>query len=100
MTLASDPVARIKVTNKNNSWNVVDRYGGQEWKFPAGETVEVPAEVAEHIFGYGLSEPDRFKKFMRMGIANLPRGKEMWEKIVMRRVGTNVEATGAVRQAA
>lgn len=84
---AEEAVVRIKVTNKNNRWHVIDRFGGVEWKFPAGETVEVPAEVAEHIFGYGLNEKDRFKKFMRMGIANHPEGKRMWENIVMKRVG-------------
>lgn len=95
-----DPIHSVRITNKNNTWSVTDRYGGQEWKFPPGETVEVPSEVAEHIFGYGLDEKGRWKKFLRMGIANLPHGQSMWDKIVMKRVGGNVEATGAVRQAA
>ncbi len=95
-----ETIHSVRVTNKNNTWSVTDRHGGTEWKFPPGETVEVPSEVAEHIFGYGLSDKDRWKKFLRMGIANLPKGREMWDKIVMKRVGGNVEATGAVRQAA
>jgi hypothetical protein len=95
-----DEIHSVRVTNKNNSWNVVDRHGGQVWKFPAGETVIVPSEVAEHIFGYGLDEKGRWQKFLRMGIANHPKGREMWGKIELKRVGSNVEPTGALRQAA
>lgn len=94
-----NPAAQVRVTNRNNVWKVVDRFGGVEYKFPPGETVTIPAEAAEHIFGYGLSEKERFKKFMRMGIANMPKGKEMWERIVIKPVG-NISATGVVREAA
>lgn len=88
----------VRVTNRNNMWKVRDRYGGVEYVFQPGETSTIPAEAAEHIFGYGLPEPERFKKMMRMGIANHKDGKKMWENILIKPAG-NVEATGAVREA-
>lgn len=94
-----NPAACVRVTNKNNTWLVVDRFGGIEYKFPPGESVTVAAEVAEHIFGYGLDEKERFKKFLRMGIANLKHGAEMWKRIEVKPMG-NIVATGAVREAA
>ena len=97
--MLDNPAAQVRVTNRNNIWKVVDRYGGQQYVFPPGESVLVAAEVAEHIFGYGLDERERFKKFMRMGIANDPKGKEMWDRIVVKPVG-NVVPTGVVREAA
>lgn len=97
--MLENPAAQVRVTNRNNIWRVVDRFGGTQYTFPPGETVTVAAEVAEHIFGYGLDEKERFKKFMRMGIANHPKGKEMWERIVIKPVG-GVVPTGAVREAA
>lgn len=93
------PHAQVAVTNKNNAWIVRDKFGGTEYTFKPGETVKVAAEVAEHIFGYGLDEKGRFQKFMRMGIANLPKGKEMWDRIQVRPVG-NPQFTGVAREAA
>ena len=97
--MLDNPAAQVRVTNRNNIWKVVDRYGGVQYVFPPNETVLVAAEVAEHIFGYGLSEKERFRKFMRMGIANHPKGKDMWERISIKPVG-NVVPTGATREAA
>lgn len=89
----------VKVTNRNNAWNVRDKYGGIEYTFPSGDTVTVPAEAAEHIFGYGLDEKGRRQKFMRMGIANMKDGERLWNNIVIKPAG-NVQPTGAVRDAA
>ena len=97
--MLDNPAAQVRVTNRNNVWKVVDRFGGNEYVFPPGETVLVAAEVAEHIFGYGLPEKERFKKFLRMGIANMKDGKAMWDRIVIKPVG-NIIPTGAVREAA
>lgn len=97
--MLENPAAQVRVTNRNNVWKVVDRYGGQEYVFPPGETVVVAAEVAEHIFGYGLNEKGRYQKWMRMGIANHKDGKAMWDRIVIKAVG-NIVPTGAVREAA
>ena len=94
-----NPAAQVRVTNRNNIWKVVDRFGGVEYKFPPGETVTVAAEVAEHIFGYGLDEKGRWQKFLRMGIANRKDGQAMWDRIVIKPVG-NISATGVVREAA
>jgi hypothetical protein len=88
---------QVEVTNTNTQWLIKDKFGGQEYKFPPGERVKVAAEVAEHIFGFGLDEKGRHQKFMRMGIANLPKGKEMWDRVKIRTIG-NVTPTGVVRE--
>lgn len=92
-----NPSAQVRVTNRNNAWLIKDRFGGEDYTFPPGETVTVSAEVAEHIFGYGLDEKSRFRKFIRMGIANHPKGKEMWERVTIKPVG-NVQPTGVTRE--
>lgn len=97
--MLENPSAQVRVINRNNVWKIVDRYGGQEYVFPPGESVLVAAEVAEHIFGYGLDERGREQKFRRMGIANDKDGRAKWERIVIKPVG-NIVATGAVREAA
>ena len=89
----------LQVTNGNVGWLLRDRYGGIHYEFPPGVPVKIPREAGEHIFGWGLSEDERWKKFLRMGIANRPNGKEMWDNVKIRPVG-NVEPTGAVREAA
>ena len=89
----------VKVTNRNNTWKIVDKFAGQVFKFPPGDTVTIPTEAAEHIFGYGLSEPERKKKMMRMGIANLKDGQKMWDNITIRASG-NIEPTGKEREVA
>lgn len=96
--MSANPAAQVRVTNKNNAWKYRDRYAGVDYEFPPGETVSIPAEAAEHIFGFGLGERERFKKFLRAGIANDPKGKEMWERMVVKPVGGNVAPTGVVHQ--
>lgn len=91
--------AQVRVTNRNNAWTVRDKYGGVFYTFPPGETVTVAAEVAEHIFGYGLDPKGKWQKFLRMGIANDPKGKEMWARIEVKPVG-NPQFTGVQREAA
>lgn len=94
-----NPSAQIRVTNRNNQWTVRDRFGGTEYVFRPGESVTVAAEVAEHIFGYGLDEKGRWQKFLRAGIANMKHGADMWKRIEMKPVG-NPQFTGAIREAA
>ena len=89
----------VKVTNRNNVWKVVDKFAGQQYKFPAGETVTIPAEAAEHIFGYGLDEAGRAQKMRRMGIANLKDAQKLWDNIVIKPSG-NIEPTGREREVA
>lgn len=98
--MLENPSAQVRVTNRNNAWTVKDKYGGTEYKFPPGEAVTVSAEVAEHIFGYGLDDKGRWQKFLRIGIANHPKGKEMWQRIDIKPVGGNVQPTGVSRVAA
>lgn len=97
--MLANPSAQVRVTNRNNAWIVKDRFGGQPYVFRPGETVVVAAEVAEHIFGYGLDEKGRWQKFLRMGIANEKNGAEMWRRIEIKPVG-NIQFTGAAREAA
>ncbi len=89
----------IRVTNGNKDWTVRDRFGGVQYEFKPNTPVVVPSEAAEHIFGYGLDRKGRWQKFLRMGIANHPKGREMWENIKMV-ASSNVVPTGAVREAA
>ena len=42
----------LKITN-NNGFDLKDRYDGDDYIFPAGETVACPDAVARHIFGVG-----------------------------------------------
>ena len=87
----------VKVTNRNNTGEFRDKYGGIEYRFPAGDTVTIPEEAAAHIWGYGLDDKERFKKMMRMGIANLKGGQRIWDNVVCRPAG-GVEATGKERE--
>ena len=90
----------VKVTNRNNTIRFKDRYGGFEYKLEPGETITMPAEAAEHIFGYGLEPKERFKKLMRMGLGNHPSGQKIFDNVVIRPVGHNVEPTGKERDVA
>lgn len=87
----------VKVTNRNNTVNFVDKFGGQEYKFPANETVTIPEEAAIHIWGYGLDPKERFKKMMRMGLANRKEGQRWWSNVVLKPAGS-VEPTGVERE--
>lgn len=54
----------IYVTNKSDK-KLVDGYGGVFYDFKKGMTVEIPEEVARHIFGYG--DPDKEMYLARLG---------------------------------
>ena len=88
----------VRVTNTNKGWLLRDRYGGVQYEFPPDKQVLIPAEAAEHIFGYNLGKKERWQKFLRMGIANRPDGRALWEGIKIK--AGSVEPTGAVREAA
>ena len=45
-------MSSIFVTN-NSDKKLKDGYAGVFYNFPKGETVEIPINVARHIFGYG-----------------------------------------------
>jgi hypothetical protein len=44
-------MSNIFVTN-NSDKKLTDGYGGVFYEFPKGKTVEIPEEVARHVFGY------------------------------------------------
>ena len=54
----------MRVTN-NNSFDLIDRFDGQDYRFPAGKTVRCPDVVAAHIFGIG--DPDKKLYLTRLG---------------------------------
>ena len=87
----------VWVTNRNNTVTFRDKFGGQEYKFPPGESVTIPEEAAQHIWGYGLDEKGRFQKMMRMGLANKKEGPRWWSNVVLKPAG-NVEPTGVERE--
>ena len=45
-------MSNIFVTN-NSDKKLKDGLGGVFYEFPKGKTVEIPVEVARHVFGYG-----------------------------------------------
>ena len=49
----------VYVTNK---WEktLVDEYAYKPYTFPVNESVEVPIEIARHIFGYGSENKEPF----------------------------------------
>ena len=45
-------MSNIFVTNRSDK-KLKDGYAGVFYSFPKDETVEIPEDVARHIFGYG-----------------------------------------------
>ena len=45
-------MSAIFVTN-NSDKKLTDGFGGVFYEFPKSKTVEIPEEVARHVFGYG-----------------------------------------------
>ena len=54
----------LRVTNKND-FDLIDRYDGQDYAFPANKTVRCPEAVAMHVFGLG--DPDKKPYLTRQG---------------------------------
>ena len=64
-------MSNIFVTNRSDK-KLKDGYAGVFYSFPKDETVEIPEDVARHIFGYG----DDNKEPLAWGLGrNLPLGK-------------------------
>ena len=59
-------MSNIFVTN-NSDQNLKDGYGGVFYDFKKGSTVEIPEEVATHIFGYKVE--DKAPYLARLGWA-------------------------------
>lgn len=55
----------VYVTNKSDKV-LVDEYAYKTIKFPVNEPVEVPVEVARHIFGY--MQMDKTPAMVRLGL--------------------------------
>ena len=71
----------VYVTNK---WDkpLVDEYAFKPYTFPVNESVEIPVEVARHIFGYGSENKESV--LARLGFAktknDIQSGLEILEK--------------------
>ena len=59
-------MSNIFVTN-NSDQNLKDGFAGVFYEFKKGSTVEIPEEVARHIFGYG--DEDKQPYLARLGWA-------------------------------
>ena len=57
-------MSTIFVTN-NSDKKLTDGYAGVFYEFKKGETVEIPLDVARHVFGYG--EDDKEPYLARLG---------------------------------
>jgi len=58
----------VRVTN--NSPNlIVGRFDGEDYPFPVGEPVDVPAHIANHVFGFGSPKGsvDKLRALMNLG---------------------------------
>jgi hypothetical protein len=71
----------VYVTNRSDK-PLIDEYAFKPYKFPVNETVEIPVEVARHIFGYGSEDKEPF--LARLGFAktknDIPAGLEILKK--------------------
>jgi len=59
---------QIFVTNKND-FTHTDAYDGEEYVFPPGERVLIPAEAATHMFAFNM--PDQSEALVRLGWATI-----------------------------
>lgn len=60
----------VIVKNKGKA-DFVSRYGGVDYDFPAGQSVPISFEAANHIFGAGIKGKDREEVVAKlMGIAH------------------------------
>ena len=67
----------IFVTN-HNDFDHQDFYDGTEYRFPAGESVEVDEAAASHMLGFGKANKE--ETLIRLGWANEFDGKRGWVK--------------------
>lgn len=76
-------MSNVFVTN-NSGQPLKDGYAGVVYEFPIGQTVEIPEEVANHIFGYGVENKEPYlarlgwihtKNEVESGMARLNRWK-------------------------
>ena len=66
MAQAGDKITHIRVTN-NNPFPIYDRYDGVQYVFAPEKPQNIPADVANHIFGYSpdATEDDMIKHIQR-----------------------------------
>ena len=73
----------VYVTNKSDI-ELTDGWNGVVYEFKKDTTVELPFEIARHIFGVGMTDKEKEEKLARLGWiqsrAELKKGLEMLEK--------------------
>jgi hypothetical protein len=73
----------VYVTNRSDI-ELTDGWNGVMYEFKKDETVQLPFEVARHIFGVGLKSHEVEERLARLGWiqtrAELKKGLEMLEK--------------------
>jgi hypothetical protein len=82
----------VKITN-HNDFVISDRYDNVEFAFEPHKSITIPAEAANHIFGWrdGISKEDMFKHFQKRSGWNTPeysngKGQKFWDKIDINKV--------------
>ena len=75
--------AVVRVFNKNPG-KLADKFGGVEYIFHPGVSKVVPREVAEHLFGYGLTSKERNQKLQRMGLNLQKDGQKIFDNFVVK----------------
>jgi len=70
----------VYVTNKGDI-ELTDGWNGVMYEFKKNTTVELPFEIARHIFGVGMTDKEKEEKLARLGWiqsrAELKKGLEM-----------------------
>lgn len=89
----------VFVTNRSGK-EFEDGFAGARYCFAPGRTVEIPEEVARHIFGY--RDPDKVPYLVRLGWIetrnDLPAGIERLAKFDISETGTHRSLSPAVEQ--
>jgi hypothetical protein len=69
---AAEQIQRIRVVNRND-FTISDRFDGVPVVFEPNKPVELPPEVAEHIFRYPGDTEDTYRHMARRWGWNLPK---------------------------
>lgn len=100
----SEHIQRVRVTN-GNSFAIDDRFDGVPYEFPAGQTVIIPPDAAQHIFGFPGEEADMMVHMARRFGWNRPehyhpdesKGQRSWQQLA-RAIKIAVEHYDVVRR--
>ena len=80
----------VRVFNKNPG-KLADKFAGEEYVFHPGASKIVPREVAQHFFGYGLSEKERNQKLQRLGLNLQKDGQKIFNNFVVKEMTSGAD---------